>query len=224
MLPDLIFKVVMIGDTSVGKTSIASMLTHSKFHSVTDMTIGVDFCTWRTVIPYHNGKDYHIKMHIWDTAGHERFRSITRSYFRNVSGCLMVYSIDSPSSVESLRSWHDTLIEMNTPDVCIVLVGNKSDLAGDGTIHEKAQEYAMEKNLPLILVSAKTGEGVHTAFNLLAQQIYDRFVLPVLSDGLPLSARVSLVNAATSITLASGVSLLHHQQTPDRLSVKSCVC
>ncbi|KAJ3249879.1 Ras- protein Rab-11B, partial [Chytriomyces hyalinus] len=120
---DYLFKVVLIGDSGVGKSNLLSRFTRNEFNLDSKSTIGVEFAT-RTI--QVDGKT--IKAQIWDTAGQERYRAITSAYYRGAVGALLVYDITKMSSYENVNRWLKELRDHADSNIQIMLVGNKSDL------------------------------------------------------------------------------------------------
>ena len=124
---DYLFKVVLIGDTGVGKSNILSRYISNKFKVDTATTIGVEFTTKNMSLLYNN-QQLKVKLQLWDTAGQERYRSITAAYYRGAVGALLVYDITRPTTFEKCEEWLNELRLHAGQDVQVVLVGNKSDL------------------------------------------------------------------------------------------------
>merc|ERR1712211_36727 len=120
---DYLFKVVIIGDSGVGKSNLLSRFTRNEFHLDSKSTIGVEFAT-RSI--QHDGKI--IKAQIWDTAGQERYRAITSAYYRGAVGALLVYDISKQATFKNVERWLTELREHADNNIVIMLVGNKSDL------------------------------------------------------------------------------------------------
>ena len=125
---DFIWKVVLIGDTGVGKTNLLSRYTRNEFDAESKTTIGVEFSTRNMVI---KGKT--IRAQIWDTAGQERYRAITSVYYRQAVGALVVYDITKKPTFENLEKWLKELRQHADPNVCVMIVGNKTDLRAKST-------------------------------------------------------------------------------------------
>ena len=157
---DYLFKVVIIGDSGVGKSNLLSRFTRNEFHLDSKSTIGVEFAT-RSI--QHDGKI--IKAQIWDTAGQERYRAITSAYYRGAVGALVVYDITKDHSFENIEKWLSELQENAMPDITMTLVGNKIDLASARMVPtETGQKYADEKGLSFMEASALTASNVEAAF------------------------------------------------------------
>ncbi|KAK3671100.1 hypothetical protein LTR78_009061 [Recurvomyces mirabilis] len=213
---DYIAKIVSLGDSGSGKSSLTIRLCEGRFVSHHDVTIGVEFGS--RVVPVgppasleHNinnpvgssqtpkttspndvrqkGKgepeQKHMKLSLWDTAGQETYKSITRSYFRGASGALLVFDITRRNTFNSVTSWLQDLRQLAEDNIVIVLVGNKSDLAPSNTITEgdsknkrqvtrqEAEEWCRQnKVMQYLETSAKSGENVERAFLEVAERIY----------------------------------------------------
>ena len=120
---DYLFKLVLIGDSGVGKSNLLSRFTRNEFNLESKTTIGVEFATKNSII-----EDKVIKAQIWDTAGQERYRAITGAYYRGAVGALVVYDISKFPTFQSMNKWMKELKEHSDPNIIVMLVGNKSDL------------------------------------------------------------------------------------------------
>jgi small GTP-binding protein len=157
---ELSFKFVLVGDSGVGKTAIVKRFCEGSFNDKMPHTIGLEFATRSVEI---SGTPVILQM--WDTAGQEKFRSITRSYFRSSSAVFMVFDLTSRESFASLPRWLSDVQSTACPEVVLVLVGNKADLAGLREVtQEEAKEFAKQHNLLYFETSARTGDGVQAAF------------------------------------------------------------
>ena len=160
--PQLVLKAIMIGDSGVGKSCLGLRCVGQPFRRTHDITIGVEFLSCSLLI-----KDQLVKIHIWDTAGQESFRSITRSYYRTASLCFLVYDVTNADTFRHIRSWHTDVQAHAVPDMVVALVGNKTDVdLQRRAIHEAdAEQLAGELGLSLHFeVSALSGDGVQEAF------------------------------------------------------------
>jgi len=138
---NMIFKVVLIGDSGVGKTNIMSRYIKDEFSIETKTTVGVEFGAKKLEI---NGTN--IKAQIWDTAGQERYKSITNAYYKGAKGALIVFDITRPSSFESVDKWITELKSKCDVDVSIIMIGNKCDLENERAVSKeeslkKAEQY-----------------------------------------------------------------------------------
>lgn len=165
-----LYKIVLTGDSGVGKTNILSRFTRNEFSLETKSTIGVEFAS-RTMNVY----DKVIKVQIWDTAGQERYRAITNAYYRGAIGALLVYDIARSSSFREIDKWISELREHAASNISIMLVGNKSDLTHLREVSTaEAKAYAEKNNLYFIESSALTANNIDTAFQTLVLEIYNK--------------------------------------------------
>ena len=155
---DYIFKIVLIGDTSVGKSCLLTRFADDQFTDNYVTTIGVDF-RFKTMIVM----DKIIKVQVWDTAGEERYRSITNAYYRGAEGILIVFDLTNEESFKSIQNWINEVTVFTGKDVIIICLGNKSDLKSEIS-KNTIDEFKKKTNLEIFNVSAKTGEGVEEAF------------------------------------------------------------
>lgn len=166
---DHLFKLLIIGDSGVGKSSILLRFTEDDFEEDQPCTIGVDFKV--KMIEFANKK---LNLTIWDTAGQEKFRSLTSSYYRGTQGIILVYDVTNRKSFEHLELWLGE-IEMYTTneDVVKLLVGNKIDRPDREVSKEEGAEFARSKAMVFIECSAKTRLGIQQTFEELVQKILD---------------------------------------------------
>jgi Ras-related protein Rab-11A len=157
---DYLFKIVLVGESGVGKTNLLSRFSRNEFNLESKATIGVEFDTKRIE---HEGEI--IKAQIWDTAGQERFRAITSAYYKGAMGALLVYDISKRSSFQMLDRWLNEIKAHTEPDLNIILVGNKSDLENLREVtKEEAINYAKEHKIPFFETSALTSNNVEEVF------------------------------------------------------------
>jgi len=157
---DFLFKVVLIGDSGVGKSNLLSRFTRNEFSMDTKSTIGVEFAT-RTV----NVDGKTVKAQIWDTAGQERYRAITAAYYRGAVGALLVYDISKQATYANVQRWLKELRDHADANIVISLVGNKCDLKHLRAVStEEAQAFSEENNLAFIETSAQDATNVEQAF------------------------------------------------------------
>lgn len=164
-----LLKVIIVGDSHTGKSCILHRLVHGTFESNQDITIGVDFGT--KYIPI---QDEIIKFQIWDTAGQESFRSIIRSYYKNIAACFIVYDVCNRVSFENVVNWlRDVDTNSYNEQRRIILVGNKVDLESERQITTaQGQQLAHDNNLDFYECSSKDGTNVQQMFLDLANNIY----------------------------------------------------
>ncbi|CAH8821262.1 unnamed protein product [Trichobilharzia szidati] len=166
---NLLFKIILIGDSGVGKTNLRSRFTNDEFNLESKSTIGVDFATKNVTI---DGRT--VKAQIWDTAGQERYRAITSAYYRGAVGALLVYDISKPHTFLNLDRWLEELREYASEDIVIILVGNKCDLKHLRCIlTEDAQRFAEQQGMLFIETSALDSVNVEEAFYQTLKTIYN---------------------------------------------------
>ena len=169
---DYIFKILIIGDSSVGKSNILLRYTDNIFHDTFLPTIGVDFKVRQ--IELLNKK---IKLNIWDTAGQERFKTITATYYKGSLGIILVFDITEPESFENINMWMGEVAKHASSNVVKLLIGNKCDLEEKRKVsREEAEEFAKSHNIKYIECSAKSDVNIKEAFDEISKQIYN--VLP----------------------------------------------
>lgn len=165
---DYLFKVVLIGDSGVGKSNLLSRFTRNEFNLESKSTIGVEFATRSIQV---DGKT--IKAQIWDTAGQERYRAITSAYYRGAVGALLVYDIAKHLTYENVERWLKELRDHADNNIVIMLVGNKSDLRHLRAVPtDEAKAFAEKNNLSFIETSALDSTNVETAFQNILTEIY----------------------------------------------------
>merc|ERR1712125_190945 len=171
-----LFKYIIIGDTGVGKSCLLLQFTDKRFQPVHDLTIGVEFGARMVTID-----NKHIKLQIWDTAGQESFRSITRSYYRGAAGALLVYDITRRDTFKHLSRWLDEARQHSQSNMVIMLIGNKNDLEHRRAVsYEEGKAFAAEHGLIFMETSAKTAYNVEEAFINTAKKILENIVSGVI--------------------------------------------
>lgn len=162
------YKLLLIGDSGVGKTGLFARFCKQTFYESTISTLGIDYRERRIII---EGKK--IKLKIWDTAGQERFRSITTSYYRNADGIFLVYDITNIKSFENVQMWIASICKYASPaGVEVILVGNKCDKEDSRAISIKqGEKLALAHGVAFIETSAKTDTNIETALVMLATKI-----------------------------------------------------
>ncbi|XP_048869851.1 ras-related protein Rab-37-like isoform X2 [Brienomyrus brachyistius] len=168
---DIAFKVMLLGDSAVGKTCFLVQFKDGTFLAGNFIaTVGIDYRN--KVVTVDNLK---VKLQIWDTAGQERFRSVTHAYYRDAQALLLLYDITSKSSFDNIRAWLTEIHEYAQKDVVIMLLGNKSDMVHERVIkQEEGQKLAREYGVPFMETSAKTGINVELAFLAVAKELKQR--------------------------------------------------
>ncbi|BFZ56098.1 hypothetical protein PYCC9005_003140 [Savitreella phatthalungensis] len=169
-----IVKFVIIGDSGVGKSNLMLRLTDDRYLNSHDVTIGVEFGA--RIVDVDGTK---MKLQIWDTAGQESFRSVTRSYYRGATGALLVFDISRRQTFEHALTWLNDLRQHADPNIAVMLVGNKLDLAAAGERQvstDEAAAWARDNDVAYMEASAKTGDQVEEAFEGVARQVHAKIV------------------------------------------------
>ena len=169
---EMIFKILIIGDTNVGKSNLLLIYVKNDFSVDMKSTVGVEFGSKILKILGIN-----IKAQIWDTAGQERYRSMTSSYFKGSKGVLIVYDITNQSSFESVDRWINEFRMKSDENSSIIIVGNKNDLEEERKVtKEEGEEKAKKFNLGFFETSAKDGKNVDDAFKCLFEKVVDNYI------------------------------------------------
>mmetsp|Transcript_9195 Transcript_9195/g.22586 ORF Transcript_9195/g.22586 Transcript_9195/m.22586 type:complete len:204 (+) Transcript_9195:170-781(+) len=165
-------KVVVLGQTGVGKTSMIHRYTKGDFNESTQTTIGGAYCKKDVKVG-----DWMVSLQIWDTAGQERFRSMAPMYYRNAKAAILVYDATDQKTLEMVQGWADELVKHACKDVIFVLAGNKCDVNVSDQSPEvlaKAKKKADELGAKLYHTSAKTGRGIQELFTYIAHRLLVR--------------------------------------------------
>ncbi|XP_063802828.1 ras-related protein Rab-13 [Pseudophryne corroboree] len=164
---DHLFKLLLIGDSGVGKTCLIVRFSEDSFNSTYISTIGIDFKIRTTEI---QGKK--IKLQVWDTAGQERFKTITTAYYRGAMGIILVYDITDERSFENIQNWMKSIKENAAAGVERMLLGNKCDMENRRKVQkERGEKLAKEHGIRFFETSAKSSQNVDESFNTLATDI-----------------------------------------------------
>jgi small GTP-binding protein len=170
-IPEKILKIVMAGNSSVGKTCFVTRIARNEFNMETKSTIGVDFCTKTVVTKMSSTQTVTSKIQIWDTAGQDRYRAISSSYYRNAHGVIAMFSIDDIASFEGLERWINE-VQINAPDVVLIVVGTKADLDYKRKVpRARAEEYTKSCGAMYFEVSAMEGKGCEEVINIMVKQM-----------------------------------------------------
>jgi len=184
---DYLFKLLLIGDSGVGKSCLLLRFADDTYTESYISTIGVDFKI-RTI--ELDGKT--IKLQIWDTAGQERFRTITSSYYRGAHGIIVVYDVTDQESFNNVKQWLQEIDRYACENVNKLLVGNKCDLTNKKVVdYTSAKEYADQLGIPFLETSAKNATNVEQAFMTMAAEIKNRVGPPAAAQAGPAGVKIS---------------------------------
>ncbi|XP_055829084.1 ras-related protein Rab11D-like [Solanum dulcamara] len=166
---DYVFKVVLIGDSAVGKSQILARFARNEFSLDSKATIGVEFQT-RTLVIQHKS----VKAQIWDTAGQERYRAVTSAYYRGAVGALLVYDITKRQTFDHIPRWLEELRAHADKNIVIMLIGNKTDLEDQRAVPtEDAKEFSQKEGLFFLETSALEATNVEDAFLTVLTEIFN---------------------------------------------------
>ena len=164
----IVLKLLLLGDSSVGKTSILNNYISNKFDESSISTVGVDYMD--KIIDYNKFK---IKLQIWDTSGEEKFRTITKNFYRNADGLLVVFDLTKKESYDHIKSWINEAKE-NNDKLKTILIGNKLDLKDERIVAiDVAKQFAEKNNLKYIETSAKDGTNINESFQAIIDLLFD---------------------------------------------------
>ena len=168
---DQLFKIIIVGNSGVGKSNILGRYIKNEFNEETKSTVGVEFASKKV-----NVNGVNIKLQIWDTAGQERYRSITSAYYKGSKGCFIVYDITSSQSFENIEKWYEEISKTGDKSLSIILIGNKCDLEDERKVTiEMGENKARDINCPFFETSALNNIRIEEVFQKMAENIYNRF-------------------------------------------------
>ena len=169
MSDDCVYKVLLLGDSTVGKTCFLLRYCDKRFQEAHLSTIGLDYRL--KTMTLESGKK--IKLQIWDTAGQDRFRAITKNYYKGANGIILIYDVTNLQSYENVKNWIAQIREEANPNVIIYLAGNKIDVGEEEKVvkTEDGKKIADEFNLPFYETSAKNGDNVNKIFEDLVEKV-----------------------------------------------------
>ena len=176
---EMMFKIVLVGDSSVGKTNIMSKYLKNEFHEDSKATVGVEFGSEQFSIEGHN-----IKAQIWDTAGQERYKAITSAYYKGAKGAFVVYDITRKQSFDSVDRWINELKAAADKKLSIIIIGNKCDLEDQRQVtKEQAEEKAKTNEVAFMETSALSGENLDKAFEKMMNEVFKKCHEEMSSEG-----------------------------------------
>jgi small GTP-binding protein len=187
----LSFKVVVVGSSGVGKSSIVKRLIQDVFQPEGTPTCGADYYTYSCPVESET-----VRLQIWDTAGQERFKSISKSYFRSAVGAILVYDITSMASFDDLTGWLNEFQSLALPNAYVLLIGNKADLDAERNVGPQfVKAFADRHNLQPIETSAQSGQNVREAFARLAREVHTRILSNEISPVRPVRSMAEIGTA-----------------------------
>ena len=190
---EFMFKVVLVGDSFVGKTNIMSKYLKNEFHEDSKATVGVEFGSKQFNVEGHS-----IKAQIWDTAGQERYKAITSAYYKGAKGAFIVYDITRKNSFESIDKWINDVTAVADKKITIVLIGNKSDLEDQRQVtKEQGEDKANKLQVAFLETSAFSGENLEKAFQMMIKEVYQKCHEEMMSEG-----DVDIIKGGEDINLA----------------------
>ena len=176
---EMMFKVVLVGDSFVGKTNIMSKYLKNEFHEDSKATVGVEFGSKQFTIEGHS-----IKAQIWDTAGQERYKAITSAYYKGAKGAFIVYDITRKNSFDSIDKWVNDLTASADKKLTILVIGNKCDLEDQRQVtKEQGEAKASSLQVAFLETSALSGENLNKAFEMMMNEIYKKSHDEMKADG-----------------------------------------
>ncbi len=167
MVKQILFKILTVGNGSVGKTTLLQRYVDGLFKEDQKMTIGVNFYLKRIQI-----RDFDVALQLWDFGGQDRFRFLLKKYVKGASGALLLFDLTNPATIESANEWVE-LVRMHNADLPIILVGTKYDLVDLGNIDDDASNLALAKYnlIASVKTSSKSGKNVEDVFSMLINNL-----------------------------------------------------
>ena len=189
---EIMVKVVLVGDSGVGKTNIMSKYLKNQFREDSKATVGVEFGSKQFSVEGHQ-----IKAQIWDTAGQERYKAITSAYYKGAKGAFIVYDITRKNTFETVNKWVSDITTAADKKITLILIGNKNDLEDQRQVtKEVGEEKAKELGLAFMETSACSGENLDKAFQMMINEIYKKYQEDVVGE-----TQESTVQQGKDITL-----------------------
>ena len=192
---EMMFKVVLVGDSSVGKTNIMSKYLKNEFHEDSKATVGVEFGSKQFTIEGHA-----IKAQIWDTAGQERYKAITSAYYKGAKGAFIVYDITRKNSFDSIDKWVNDLTAAADKKITILVIGNKCDLEDQRQVtKEQGEAKAASLQVAFLETSALSGENLNKAFEMMMNEVYKK-----CHEEMKVEGESQAIQGGQDITLSKG--------------------
>ena len=189
---EIMVKVVLVGDSGVGKRNIMSKYLKNLFREDSKATVGVEFGSKQFSVEGHQ-----IKAQIWDTAGQERYKAITSAYYKGAKGAFIVYDITRKNTFETVNKWVSDITAAADKKITLILIGNKNDLEDQRQVtKEVGEEKAKELGLAFMETSACSGENLDKAFQMMINEIYKKYQEDVVGE-----TQESTVQQGKDITL-----------------------
>ena len=165
---EFMFKLVLVGDSSVGKTNIMGKYLKNEFREDSKSTVGVEFGSKEFIIENHT-----VRVQIWDTAGQERYKSITAAYYKGAKGAMIVYDVTSKTTFDNVDKWHNEIKDKANKNINIMMIGNKTDLKDSIQVtSEMSESKATALEIPVMETSALDASNVKQAFYQLLGEMY----------------------------------------------------
>ena len=169
---EVLYKILLLGDSSVGKTCFLMRYTDNTFQEIHMSTIGLDYKLKNVQLD----ENRMVKIQIWDTAGQDRFRSITKNYYKGANGIILIYDITNRKTFENVSNWINQIKEEVSEKVTIIFVGNKIDDEEHRAVQtEEGKNLANELGLMFFECSAKSGENIDSTFNELVKKTVENY-------------------------------------------------
>ncbi|CAD8114469.1 unnamed protein product [Paramecium primaurelia] len=176
---DLLIKILLIGNSGVGKTQILLRYTENQFKTSFLSTIGIDFKIKKIQVD-----EKVVKMQIWDTAGQERYQTITQTYYKGAMGIILVFAVNDKETFNDIDKWMNQIKQHASDNIIKVLIGNKTDLPDRCITYEQALKMAQKYNIPYFETSAKDGTNINDTFQQIAKTIKEQLEkLPQQQNG-----------------------------------------
>lgn len=206
----MIFKIILIGDSGVGKTNILSRYINNYYSDSTKSTVGVELgCKIEQI------NDTKVKIQIWDTAGQERYKSITKTYYKGAKGALIVYDISRKESFLNVDKWIGDLKEYGEENVCVILVGNKCDLENNRQVStDEVSKKAEQYKIGFCETSALSAKNIDLAFQMLIKKIAE--TIPNVDD--KYGNKSSVVSTGVSLD----TKIISEENRPKEKKKKNC--